>query len=274
MSEPIIRKRLPCSRCGYDLEGLEAHARCPECGFEVVETLARRLDPAAESIARSPGLARTAWSVYLTSVGSFAASAIALAPMLKIVRSSIEPPAWVRPGLDGVAAVSPFVALAGALVGFAGAVLVLPWSRSRGVVRARVAGGLGFLAWGVLALAPREVPYSLAALGAAAAVAASTTPLLRQLVPHSKLFRTARHATQTTRELLISAAVAAGAGAAALVLADRADGHSLAATLAGTVAFTSSMLLVVGLGYRMVNSYWILRSVLRPAPTVDEILGQ
>jgi hypothetical protein len=39
------------------------------------------------------------------------------------------------------------------------------------------------------------------------------------------------------------------------------------------VAAACGGLLLVGLGYLSVNAYWILRSVLRPEPTLSEVLG-
>ena len=41
----IICLRLPCSRCGYDLQGLPATSVCPECGASTSESLASVIDP-------------------------------------------------------------------------------------------------------------------------------------------------------------------------------------------------------------------------------------
>ncbi|MEY3026344.1 MAG: hypothetical protein RLZZ238_1241 [Planctomycetota bacterium] len=274
MPEPTIRKPLPCAKCGYDLEGLGAHANCPECGHEVMATLAARLDPAAESLERTGELARTAWAIYLMSVGSLLGCAIAAAPSLDAIEATVEFPEWLAPALHAARALSPAAALVGCILGFCACVLVLPWSRDRPFVRARGVGALGFAIWSIASLATPSWPATLAALAGVALVAASVTPLLRRLVPHSRLFRTARHATQTTREILIASAVSGASGVAALLLSSSQRQLDEAAALAGAVAGAAGMLVVVGLAYRAANAYWVLRSVRRPPPRVDELLGE
>jgi hypothetical protein len=273
MSGPTIRKTLPCAKCGYDLEGLAADGLCPECGADILSTLAVRLDPATESLERSPQLVRTGWAIYLMSLGSVLGCAIVLAPAIDAAIGAMVFPRWISPGIAGVRAIAPSVALAGAVIGMFAALLVMPWSGERAFVRARALGGAGFVGWTLLSLQPPSWPASLIAVAAAAAVAASTTPLLRRLVPHSRLFRTARHATQTTRDLLIASAVTGGAGALTLLLRHATGDGPQQAVFSGVVAGTSGMLLVVGLGYRLVNTHWILRSLRQPPPKVDEMLG-
>jgi hypothetical protein len=273
MSGPIIRKTLPCVKCGYDLEGLSADARCPECGGEIMATLALRLDPATDSLERSPELLRTGWAIYLMSLGSVLGCAIALAPLIDVLLEQLTFPRWLSPGIAGMRALAPSIALAGAVIGFAAAVFVMPWRRERAFIRARGAGGGGFLGWTVLALQPPSWLAALLAVAAIAAVAASTTPLLRRLVPHARLFRTARHATQTTRDLLIASAVTGCSGSLTLWLSGEGPAAEEAVLLSGAVAWASGLLLAVGLGYRMVNAQWILRSLRQPPPKVDEVLA-
>ncbi|MEY5032391.1 MAG: hypothetical protein RL354_1422, partial [Planctomycetota bacterium] len=250
-----------------------ADARCPECGGEILATLALRLDPATESLERSPELMRTCWAIYLMSLGSVLGCAIALAPLVDLLLDELTFPRWLSPGIAGVRALAPSVALAGTVIGLAAAVFVMPWRRDRAFVRARGAGGGGFLGWLVLALQPPSWLAALLAVAAIAAVAASTTPLLRRLVPHARLFRTARHATQTTRDLLIASAVTGCAGGTTLWLSSEDPTAGQAVLLSGAVAWSSGLLLAVGLAYRLVNAQWILRSLRRPPPKVDEVLA-
>lgn len=276
MSGSTIRKNLPCTRCGYDLEGLSPSARCPECGLDIYATLARKLDPATEALARTPELRRIAWWLFLSSLASVAACAIAIAPVVDAVRDAPGVPAWLRPGLDGVRAVGPFMALLGCAAGLVVTAVALPRtsaSAPKGVLRARLLGGLGFGIWGAASALPPSFEACVLASVAVAAVAGSATPLLRQLVPHSKLFRTARHATQSTRELIISAALAGSAGLLAILLDRDAGDAGQSAILAAVVASASGMLLVVGLGYRLVNAHWILQSVRKPPPRVDDVVS-
>lgn len=273
MSGPTIRKQLPCVRCGYDLEGLAAQAKCPECGQDIVVTLATRLDPATEALERSHELVRTAWALELMSIGAVFGCAIAAAPVIDAVRQSVAPPRWITPGIDGVRAVAPITATIGAGIGLIASFVVLPRLEVRGYLRARYLGGIGFAAWIVLSLQTPSFEVALAALGAVAAVVGSVTPILRMLVPHARLFRTARHATQTTRDLLIAAGVTAGAGVVALLVRRQPGNDPDLAIIPSVAAYASAMLLVVGLCYRLVNAHWILRSVRRPPPRLDDMLG-
>ena len=273
MSGPTIRTRIACTKCGYDLEGLEAQAKCPECGQDIVATLAARLDPATESLARTRALTRVAWSVYLACLGSVLGCAIAVAPILGVAAESMAFPAWIAPGVRGAQSLAPAFAAAGAAVGLVGLVLVLPWERRRAVLRARAIGGVGFACWLVLALQQPSFDAALAALGAVAAVVAALTPLLRELVPYSRVYRSARHATQTTRDLLIAAAVTLGTGVLSLHMHRTDPAEQQVALLASVAALASAMFLLVGLLYRLANAHWALLSVRRPPPRVDDVLG-
>lgn len=272
MPGPTIRTRLACTKCGYDLESLEAKAKCPECGQDIVATLAARLDPATESLARTKALTRVAWAVYLACLGSVLGCAIAVAPIAGVAADSKEFPDWIEPVLQGMRSVAPAVAALGCAVGLIGLALVLPWQRRRAVLRARAIGGAGFVCWLVLALRPANFDSALAALGAVAAVVAALTPLLRELVPYSRIYRSARHATQTTRDLLIAAAATLGTGILSLHLHRSEPQEDQLALLASVASLASAMFLLVGLFYRLANAHWALLSVRRPPPRVDDIL--
>ena len=280
MESPIIRKTLLCAKCGYDLEGLPARGNCPECGTQIVESLAARLDPEAERFAEQLGgragaradRMRLAWALFLASLGELLGCAIVVAPALSFAATWTRIPAWLAPGLDGIRAVAPHVALVGAAIGCVATLGVLPWRRDRDVVRARILGGGGFALWTVAALmAPSPIVAASALLPASMAII-GLAPILRALAPHSRHYRTARHATQTTRDLLFAAALAGIAGFVAQILAlqKEADLAPYFAVAAGG----SAMLFVVGIAYRAVNALWILRAIRRPAPTVAEVLDR
>ena len=273
-----IRKPLPCAKCGYDLNGLEARGRCPECGSDNIATLALRLDIAAEELTRSAALVRTAWALYLACAGSVLGCFIAVSPILKHAGTAVDLPAWLFSTLNKLSIAAPRIALFGTTIGLIGLLLVLPWDRRRPVRRARFFGSGGFLGWMFLSVQPPSYEIALMALAALAMVVAALTPLLRELTPHSRFFSTARHATQSTRDLLIAAAVCAATGAVPLYLGQYLpadlDPTFDVALYSGIVAFSSAMFLVVGLGYRLVNAHWVLLSVRRPPPRLSEVLGE
>ena len=272
MSGPTIRTRIACTKCGYDLEGLEAQAKCPECAQDIMVTLAARLDPATESLARTRALTRIAWGVYLACIGSVLACAIAVPPIVGVIAESTALPAWILPGARAVQSLAPAFAVAGGAIGFIGLALVLPWERRRAVLRARVIGGAGFACWLALALPRPSFDAALGSLGAVAAVVAALTPLLRELVPYSRVYRSARHATQTTRDLLIAAAVTLGTGILAVHMHRTDPTEQQFILLAAVAALASAMFLLVGLLYRLANAHWALLSVRRPPPRVEDIL--
>ena len=125
MSGPTIRTRIACTKCGYDLEGLEAQAKCPECAQDIMVTLAARLDPATESLARTRALTRIAWGVYLACIGSVLACAIAVPPIVGVIAESTALPAWILPGARGAQSLAPAFAVAGGAIGFIGLVVYL-----------------------------------------------------------------------------------------------------------------------------------------------------
>ncbi|QYK47545.1 MAG: hypothetical protein KF838_12225 [Phycisphaeraceae bacterium] len=61
MSRPAHTPMLPCSRCGYDLAGLDTGTRCPECDLDAAK--ARQLMPLAALSPRA--LKLVAWCVAL-----------------------------------------------------------------------------------------------------------------------------------------------------------------------------------------------------------------
>ena len=50
---------LKCRTCGYNLRGLHADGQCPECNFEIWQTIVREIDPEAGRLPRLPD----AWGV-------------------------------------------------------------------------------------------------------------------------------------------------------------------------------------------------------------------
>jgi hypothetical protein len=58
-SEPLVPRRwahatvsasMHCRNCGYDLRGLDASSRCPECGMDVWATVVHTIDPASSRL--------------------------------------------------------------------------------------------------------------------------------------------------------------------------------------------------------------------------------
>lgn len=93
----VIESHRPCRKCGYDLRGLTANRRCPECGTSIAASLMRKLNDEALGDA-PPG--------YLSRLRLGAALLLA-SPLVLAVLAMVGP--LVRKGLADDAAAERFV---------------------------------------------------------------------------------------------------------------------------------------------------------------------
>ena len=274
MSEPVIRRPLRCVQCGYDLEGLSARGACPECGREIVASLASSLDLSpAERVTRTESR-RLAWALFLATIGCLAASARLPEFGLRAAAEEFASGATGQPPvvLLTIAALLHVVAIVGAAVGLAAMTFVLPRRNERRVLRVRGLACVGFALWFALLLAP-PTAFGLTATALPAGMALlSLSPLLRELGPQSRIYRDRESAKQRIDELLLALGIAGIASGCAEFAARDAANETMVALLR-LVAVASASLVAVGLGYLAINAYWILRSVLRPDPTLSEVIG-
>lgn len=275
MSEPVIRRPLRCIQCGYDLEGLSARGACPECGREIVASLASSLDLTTAERTITPDARRVAWALFLSTIGALAGSArlpefAASAAAAELAATSAR---GLPPLLEKLAAVLHITAFIGSAVGLIALTVVLPRRDERRVLRIRVLGCVGFALWLALSVAaPNAVGLTATALPAGMVLLA-LSPLLRELGPRSRVYRDRETAKQRVDELLLALGIAGVASACAEFAAQDSANETMVALLR-LVGAASAGLVLVGLGYLAVNAYWILRSVLNPEPTLSEVLGE
>ncbi|MFN9075837.1 MAG: hypothetical protein ACK5WX_00235 [bacterium] len=274
MSDPVIRRPLRCVQCGYDLEGLSARSACPECGRAIGASLASSLDLTTAERETTPDARRVAWALFLATAGSLAASArlpefAARAAARELSKSEAESiPALLLKLASGL----HFTAILGAALGLFSLALVLPRRNERRVMRIRVLGCVGFALWLALSVGPPN-PFGLTATALPAGMALlALSPLLRELGPRSRVYRDRESAKQRIDELLLALGIAGIASGCAEFAAQDSTNESVVAVLR-LVAIACGGLLIVGLGYLAMNAYWILRSVLRPEPTLSEVFG-
>jgi hypothetical protein len=274
MSEPVIRRPLRCVQCGYDLEGLSARGSCPECGREIVASLASSLDLAAPVRTADPRAPRLAWALFLATIGCLAASARLPEFGIRAAAMELASGATGRPpfALLEIADALHLLAIAGAALGLVAMAFVLPRNDERRVLRIRVLACVGFALWLALSLAP-PTPFGLTATALPAGMALlSLSPVLRELGPRSRVYRDRESAKQRIDELLLALGIAGIASGCAEVAA-RDSANETMVTILRLVAVASASLVLVGLVYLAANSLWILRSILHPDPTLSEILG-
>jgi hypothetical protein len=285
-----LARSLHCRRCGYNLRGLRLGGQCPECGLDVWETVIATVDPAASRLPRlnnprGVGLALV-WLM----------SCLLLATLLMLVR-----PVALRLdetfSLSGPAAITRFtppwlMSLAGAvtLAGLLSVWRLTPTGRedSRASARdglRRLAVGLSMI--GILSVvggllmpragaAPDVSRLLVEGLGHVLMVTALIVVLLglrglfRAVGERSREYRTARAGRQRSRDMIV-AGLGLGAGELTRLLGTTAAWGNLEAF--GTVVlWISTLMLVIGLVYLLINALWICRSLSRPPPTIQELL--
>jgi hypothetical protein len=271
---------LPCRRCGYDLRGLAADGRCPECSHEVLETIAATVDP---ELAALPPLARprlAGWSLLLTAVGMTVAATAAICSTAAVVLPSLATarngtwPSWVvklqayfPPSMPSKLVAVPPVALA---ITLGAALVLLRTSEASGWRRWLLP--IGLLAWLVASAWP-AAPLLLTVHGLCAALALQgLVPIVAALGRRSRTYRQ-RHAAQQAAGP-VTAAIVVGVAATGvgetLVAADLAD----LATPAYLVAVACLGMTLVGFLYLVGNSLWIWRSVVRWQPLLARVVDR
>jgi predicted RNA-binding Zn-ribbon protein involved in translation (DUF1610 family) len=262
-----IRHSLPCTKCGYDLEGLEARGVCPECGTPIVESLTARLDASTARFEDMPNVRRVAATVFIGAAGALGGSCVLLALLVELIAESADLPA-LRVAIEPMR-VTALLATAAGFLGFAA---MLPWRREPRFIRAKALGMVGFLAWMAAAIVRVDAISTTYCALPAALVLFAVAPLLRALAPRSRAYRNARATAQRVEGLLLSNGLAGGASATALFLANY-PGLSAATGILRAIALAAGALTVVGLAYLLLNAAWLVRASLRPLLSVEETFG-
>jgi predicted RNA-binding Zn-ribbon protein involved in translation (DUF1610 family) len=262
-----IRHTLPCTTCGYDLEGLEARGVCPECGTPIVESLTARLDAATARFEDMPNPRRVSATVLVGSIGALGGSCIFTALVIGLLAESTGA-APLRHAIDPLRV----AALVATALGLAGFVAILPWRRESRFIRAKAFGSLGFLAWMAAALVEVDVVSATYCALPATLVLFALAPLLRALAPRSRAYRNARATAQRVEGLLLSNGLAGSLSATALFLSGTPEASAFIGVLRA-IALAAAALTVIGLAYLVLNAAWLARASLRPLLSVEETFG-
>ncbi len=273
-----------CRRCGYNLYGLRADGQCPECGLETWESVLHTVDPAASRLPRlrdpaGVGNALLSLTVFLL----IGAAVLATRPLAGWVEKLDRTGRWALAA--HVPAEFTFLAAAAAV----GAL----WSL-RGLAPARgiseqgavwrdiwlLAGALAVGAVAATVAVRLEVvgPSSRAATVLRLSLAAPAVigllglqGILEVIGLRSREYRTARGGRQGITAMVAATMGVAAGGLMRLIGLSRSWGGL--ATLGAVIGLISTLMLLIGLTYLVVNVWWIRRSLHRPPPELSEILG-
>jgi hypothetical protein len=278
---PVLDAHVTCVRCRYDLAGTHVLGKCPECGLEVLATVAAHGDPDVAHLAAPEAPRAASAAVVAVTVAPLVALLLqGSGPAMRTVDalvgrgssfpSQVERPSWLVTAL----------ALGAAAVVFARgfSAQANPTLRaSVGAVRVRrLAGAL----WAWAAVLAAAFVLSFSTLGTAwsfsyAVLAAQMLPcgwLLVALAPVlgragalSRAYREARHGKQGA-ELVSLTAVAANTLYVAGPAIDAALGGDWA-TVGMGLAATLFFLTALGLAY-LVGNGWVIATALR-RPRID-----
>jgi hypothetical protein len=280
----VVTSPVHCRQCGYNLYGLTADGMCPECGLEIWETILHTVDPAASRLPRlqNPVAVGNAllWLIICIAVG-------ALLLVVRPIALGIDD--LDESGLRNFAAWTPeYLPYAAALFALAGLWSVWQLAPPRAgepsgaVWRDVWLLGAGLLLWAVLVPVVAWTEMSAAAwwlvetawlalAGVAVVGLIGLRGVLQIIGLRSRLYRTARSGRQGIQGM-VAAIFGTAAGHGIHLIAATAGGPRHLETLGTVIVIISTLMLVIGLLYLVVNAWWIHRSLRCPPPPLDEIL--
>jgi hypothetical protein len=291
-SECVVADTLHCRRCGYDVRGLRADGKCPECGTDLWLTILHVTDPGSSTLPKLKNPRTVGFSLaWLMSCILIATLALAARFAMENVVTYLGP----QPQQPWIQAVThaPGMWVFSGIMGIISLLGVTRLARPRADEPSRlVRHALRWLTAGILG-------WSLIQIGLAAMVWAEQTTMVRgyhllaivgdlgamigflglrgtyQAIGfRSSEFRTAR-GRQGAGSMVVALWIDI-AGRCLLIgqlTAESTHPPTYDDPILGSVVVTvSNLMLLIGVGYLAANAWWV-RSVLRkPPPTIDEVL--
>ncbi len=280
----IVLTPIHCRRCGYNLYGLSADGPCPECGLDAWESILHTVDPAASRLPRirNPRAVGNAllWLIVFVAAGLL----LLVVRPLTLWIDAMDPVGlsrladWTPPWFSLLAGVIGLTAIVWvrALRPQAGEDPDSPLSRDIRWLGSGVAG------WATLIIVMGAKEFDgeqrwvapalwLAIAGTAVVGLVGLRGVLEAVGLRSREYRTARGGRQGIRAMI--AAIIGTAMGQVLRLAAIWTGVDVLNTLGILISSICTLMVVIGLAYLVVNTWWIRRSLRCPPPQLQEILG-
>lgn len=284
-----LTRAVYCRHCGYDLRGLLVDGACPECGHAIWDTVRWVVDPALHRLPALRNPRRVGDALFLIVACLWAALLLIVARPAALAIDALRSAGtgaadWTPPHLTAVAGAMVLLAL------WPSVVLAPPrGEEATGVVRPAIRLLLiGLVALGSLLMvgwfgAPDRVltilAYRIPTVACAIVILIALRRILVVIGERSREFRTARGGRQRI-PAMIAATAGVGLGQVVRLSAELLGGYGAGPrtaaaldTLGMVVGWISTLMLIVGMCYLLVNASWIRTALRRPPPTLDELLG-
>jgi len=285
LKDAVVRTELACRGCRYNLYGLAADSRCPECGLDISQTVLHTIDPAASNLPKisNPSAVGNGLLWLLIS--------LAIATLLLIARPiALRLDALDKTGLQDYSALTPkYLPLAAGVVillGLFAAVQFMPKKGNEHDVSIR--RDLRVLITGMIALSVfcsvssclELIPITswikslahISLMVCAIVILFGIKGILRAVGQRSREYRTAQGGRQGIRAM-IGAMFGAIAGELARIIVVQLGSFPTIEAMAIVVTYMSVLMLLIGLGYLVVNGWWIRKALCKPPPRISMILS-
>ncbi len=295
----VVVGNVKCRRCGYNLRGLIASGKCPECSTPVWNSVQATVD---QELLRMPSLgnARLVGDGLFLFTSSMFLSVLLFAAQLLARRLS----AWDSTSLRQLAQWIPQRAwawqLALGLAASVGVFLIRPRSaaaersaaaasaiawRDIRLIVAGMACWWGAILWTELsqqgaASAWRQLAHSyapLANMAGAALMLWGMRGVFADVGQRSRAYRTSESGRQSMGAMLATLA-AMLVGRALQVLGESVQPAAstgwleLVARTGATLLWIGGLMLIIGLGYLVMNAWWVRKALYRPSPWYGQLL--
>lgn len=292
-----VRPNVHCQRCGYELRGLRADGRCPECGLEIWSTVQHLIDPTASRLPKLRDPVGVGHALFWLLFCGFIAG-LALAGHAVSIRAGMLPNVYSQLGGFTLPQDLLFIASMAAL---AAQWSVFRFTPPRGDDEGDIAVrrdirllGMGLLVFSATALVQWmfERTWSAALIGssdwtvaasrsiALLVMALAAVPgfvgiqgILQTIGRRSREYRRARGARQGARPMIVAClGIAIGCGCRLLAIL-LTGGWTWLRDIGTVLVGVSTLMVLIGLAYLLVNGWWIQRALRRPPPPIDEVLA-